>query len=1136
MNINQQQYDQVTFVQIKNRDNIYDPWGNKFIASVKREHDFNCGEFIAGKIYTVNKLYYRQFNIEESELKSLALSAWCDPLLHQVSINDVGIIGDLNNNLNGDSKTDNYQSLIIIGKHPGVTDDEGKVAEITARDFFSLAHFQDDNQQYSQTILTNKFLFLKNRIDLLKLRQWGEEFLANRLINYIIVAQYPFDDIQQQLTKIANRSFVPTFTTQPTQFLQKIERFEHILEFTKNRDLAFDDTELKSILGYYQRGDIQAKRKKFFAISGDSAGNSASDSTVIGPSELEIEIFAQTWSEHCKHKEFNAIIEYHNLDCNQKITINSLFKTYIQSATNLITERLKHATTIVEKKRERNGSHLSPSSRINRPSRPSWPSWPRKVFADNAGLVQVDAQHYLAFKVETHNTPSALDPYGGAITGILGVNRDAVATGVGGGKAILNTNVLCFAPPNYQQPLLPGQLPPRRIMEGVVEGIADGGNKMGIPTVNGSIFFDDRFAGKPLVFCGTAAIMPTQICRQGMSEAIDSAEKIIDNGDLIVMLGGRVGKDGIHGATISSMSLNEDSEHNSSSVQIGSPFTQKLLFDFLEEAVQQGLVKACTDNGAGGLSSSIGELALITNGAVVELHQVPLKYHGLAPWEIFVSESQERMTLAVSESAWEQLKKLSLNMNVEATNIGRFTNSGYLEINYFSEKVAYLELDFLHHGLPQKKLFAEWQTPIGKNEGNPCDNYHYFNNIEYNKIALQLISSLNICSREEIIRRYDHEVQGRSILKPLMNHLPPHAPQDAGVLRLNLDNESYRGLAVANGMAPQYVDYDPYHSSAGAFDEVIRQIIAVGGRIPSDKPESLASEDSVWTINDNFCMPNAVYDPEKNPDGKRKLGQLVEMCRALYDISTYYNIPITSGKDSMKNDLVVGENKISIPPTVLYSAISIIPDVRRTISSEFKNSGDLIYLIGNTYNELCGSEFFKILKLDCFQVPSQVPKVRKELARPLYLKMMQAHDMGLLESAHDLSQGGLWVALAEATFNSNNGVGNGAGAGTGALGADIEIVERDMPPWLYLFSESHSRFLVSIKPQRQKQFEQIWKTNGSENESENENKSEVTNVTLLGTVTDRKAITLKFNKQIIIDLNIDQIYHEWENGLKQYLH
>ena len=476
-----------------------------------------------------------------------------------------------------------YQSYILVAKLPGVTDDEGISAQNALGDFLN-----EPLDTHTQHIFSKRLYFLEEALPESSLRQLAQELLGNKLINRFETG--PITQIRDYTPRPGGGAESITDTV-PLVGLSD----EALLKLSKDNLYALNLEEMRAVRDHYTR--IQADRV--------AAGLPAD------PTDCELEIIAQTWSEHCKHKEFSALIKYKDADTGEEFEVDSLFKTYI-----------KDATAEVDRQLRANGN-----------------DWLIKVFSDNAGAVRINPESLFVWKVETHNSPSAIDPYGGAITGILGNNRDPLATGIGGARLLFNTNVLCFGNPEFDGTLLSNQLHPRRIFEGVRKGIEDGSNKSGVPTVNGSIVFDDRYAGKPLVYCGTGAVMPMQLA------GLDSWEKHIDAQDRIIMAGGRVGKDGIHGATFSSIELDETSP--ATAVQIGSPITQKLAMDFLILATRRGLIKCSTDNGAGGLSSSIGELATISGGAVVELEKVPLKYPGLRPWEIFVSESQERFSLAV---------------------------------------------------------------------------------------------------------------------------------------------------------------------------------------------------------------------------------------------------------------------------------------------------------------------------------------------------------------------------------------------------------------------------------------------------------------------------------------------------------
>lgn len=992
-------------IELVLKDTIPDVSGNRVQHDAHKYLNIETGTVKTGRIYSV------LYELTDDQIEIFAHQGLVDSILHDVYINRL-------------YSNSNFRSYILVSKLPGVTDDEGMSAQKTLCDILNIPL-----NTSTQSIFTQDLYYIEYDLNMHQLRRLAQELLGNTLINHFEYGAF---------TGAIN--YIPTVNIHADSKIDIIDIYindNELIDLSKRMLLSLNLEEMKAIQSYY-KDEIRKEKRRERGLP-------------ELPTDCELEIFAQTWSEHCKHKEFNAEIEYHDLETHEVKKIDSLFKTYIKASTNIVQQNL-----------------------IKRGD-----NWLLKVFSDNAGVVRIDDNRVFIWKVETHNSPSALDPYGGALTGIVGVNRDPLGTGIGGGKLLFNTDVLCFGSPYYDGKLLSNQLHPRRILTGVVKGIEDGGNKSGIPTVNGAIIFDDRFRGKPLVYCGTGAIMPARY------NGRNSWEKMIDNNDIIVMAGGRVGKDGIHGATFSSLEIDEHSPR--SAVQIGSPITQKNLTDFFEHACRLNLVKCSTDNGAGGLSSSIGELARISGGARVDIKRVPLKYSGLKPWEIYVSESQERMTLVVESANLKTLFDLASEFEVELTDIGRFTDSGYLEVMYGEDLIAFLELEFLHEGVPKKYLQAEWKRIRIAEPTIPSD-------LDYNDISLRLLASLNICSKECVIRRYDHEVKGKTIVKPLMG---PHgvAPQDAGVMRLDFD--SYVGIAISNGIIPRLSDIDAYQMSAGAFDEAIRQIIAVGGKLPDPRCQI---KNRFWSVNDNFCVPDSVYNEKTNPDGKYKLAQLVQMCKALYDSATFFNIPMTSGKDSMKNDFVGDGIKISIPPTILYSMVAKIDDVRDTITAEFKHVGDRIYQVGITYAELGASEFNLL-----FGKPgNQIPVARRELARDVYRKLNKAQEQKLITSCHDISDGGMIISLIEAAFG-------------GGLGVDIDIAPIDLHVSAALFSESHSRFIVSISPSNADEFEKIMGKDHS---------------VFLGTVTDDKKISVKKHASRIIDIELSTCLEAWSNGLR----
>ncbi|NTV28639.1 MAG: phosphoribosylformylglycinamidine synthase, partial [Candidatus Omnitrophica bacterium] len=492
------------------------------------------------------------------------------------------------------------------------------------------------------------------------------------------------------------------------------------------------------------------------------------------PTDVELETIAQTWSEHCNHKTFRGDISY---------TVKAKGKKTTKKIRNLLKSTIVKATYSLKK------------------------PWCVSVFHDNAGIIKFDKEFDVCFKVETHNHPSALEPFGGANTGVGGVIRDILGTGLAA-KPVCNTDVFCFAQPDFPADQLPqGALHPRRVMKGVVGGVRDYGNKMGIPTVNGAIAFDPHFVGNPLVFCGNVGIIPR-----------GKEKKAARKGDFIVVCGGRTGRDGIHGATFSSGELTHESEVVSSgAVQIGNPIEEKKVLDVLLQARDEGLYSAVTDCGAGGLSSAVGEMGTEL-GARVELDKVPLKYQGLNYTEIWISESQERMVLAVPPARLERIKEIFAGENVELAVIGTYPGTGRLELLFNGVQVADLDMQFMHDGVPRIVKEAVWAQPKHREPDFACPR-------TFDSAVRKILSDFNVCSKEAVVRRYDHEVQGGSVIKPFSG-VACDGPSDASVIRPRLG--SNRGLAVSNGINPRFGKLDPYWMAASCIDEAIRQIVAVG--------------------------------------------------------------------------------------------------------------------------------------------------------------------------------------------------------------------------------------------------------------------------------------------------------------------
>jgi len=701
------------------------------------------------------------------------------------------------------------------------------------------------------------------------------------------------------------------------------------------------------------------------------------------PTDAELETLAQTWSEHCLHKTFRADIDYtdHSAPTPRRTTIPGLLKTCLQAATG----------------------------RLNRP-------WVRSAFVDNAGVIAFDEQFEIAFKVETHNHPSALEPFGGANTGVGGVIRDVIGVSA---RPIANTDVLCFAPLDLPADQVPdGTLHPARIARGVVAGIEDYGNKMGIPTVSGAILYDPDYVANPLVFCGCVGI-----ARQGQHRRQPRV------GDLCVVLGGRTGRDGLHGATFSSAELtHETGQTVGSVVQIGDPITEKAVLEAVMQARDEGLYDAITDCGAGGLSSAIGEMGKDI-GVRVELQDVPLKYPGLRPWEIWLSEAQERMVVAVPEENLARLGQICETLDVEWTVVGRFTGDGRLRVEHRGRPVVDLAMDFVHHGCPRLTLRAEWTPPDWPAPSIPPQ-------ADYTPTLLRLLAHPDVASKEAVIRRYDHEVQGATLVKPLVG-VAGDGPSDAAVLR-PLVTAGWRGLALGCGINPHYGRLDPYAMAWAVVDEAIRNVVCVGA-----DPDRIA-------LLDNFCWGNPAL-----PD---RLGGLVRAVQGCHDAALAYGAPFISGKDSLNNEYTDAQGKRrAIPPTLLISSLGIVPDVRQAVTMDLKAAGNRVYLLGETRAELGGSLYHRL-----HGAPGGVPPAPQPDGPATMAALHRAIRQGLVRAVHDLSEGGLAVSAAEMVI-------------AGRLGLDLSLASQpgggDLDDAAALFAESSARFLVEVPPESSAAFE-----------------------------------------------------------------
>ena len=732
------------------------------------------------------------------------------------------------------------------------------------------------------------------------------------------------------------------------------------------------------------------------------------------PTDVELQILGQTWSEHCCHKTFKGKIKMNGKE------INSLFKTYIAKATKELN-----------------------------------PKWCISVFEDNAGIISFDKGYGIAAKVETHNHPSAVEPFGGAATGVGGVIRDVIGVWA---DPIACTDVLGFGPLNYDYTKLPaGVKHPKYVYMGVTAGIGAYGNNMGIPTVNGAIYFDDSYTGNVVVYCGCIGLLP-----------LKKYKKNAQAGHLLILAGGKTGRDGIHGVTFASAELTEKSEEISRpAVQIADPIEEEKVKRAIIEIRDLELASAITDMGGGGMSSAVGETAERYGcGATVDLDKVPLKYAGLAPWEIYVSESQERMLIAVPPENLEKVVAIFEKEDVEATAIGTLTKEKHLQLRFGGVTVVDMAMSFLFQSLESTKT-ATYET-INLEEPTLPETTNL------TQTLLQLLAAPNIASKESVVRTYDHEVKGNTALKPL--HGEYAGPNDAAVIK-PLDN-SWKGIAISCGMNPNYGKIDPYWMAASAIDEAIRNNVAVGGRRIA--------------LLDNFVWGN--------PEKPERLGSLVKACEACYDYASAFKAPFISGKDSLYNESPLGP----VTPTLLITAVGIVPDIRSTVSMDLKTPGNLLYLVGNTYNELGGSEYYKLQ--GC--LGNSVPKVRAAQAKKNFKVITKAIDAGIVKACHDLSEGGLAVAAAEMTM------AGGYGAELDLRKVQGEALNRDD---FALFAESNSRFLVEVAEKDRQAFEVLTKWKGS---------------SAIGKVTKNQRLLINgLRGSVVVDATLADLRASWKRTL-----
>ena len=882
-------------------------------------------------------LFFVEGLLSPSDANKLADELLSDPITQKVEWME------LNNSIqNTISRAD---ILIEVSLRPGVTDPVAAEIERAAREL-GIDGIHRASIGFRYWVSGQNF------------SQKNAEELAKRLLTNTVIHRYKIGQIEPIFPQeVESSGFTETI---------KIRQLDDagLLNISTQRRAALDITEMKAIQAYCLKEDRDL-------------------------TDIEFEMIAQTWSEHCVHKTFKAKVDIQNPHNDSFIThlypnhqVDNIMKTYLKAATD----------------------------KINAP-------WVLSAFVDNAGILDLDGVNEISFKVETHNHPSAIEPFGGANTGVGGVIRDVIGVSA---KPVAVTDVLCFGPQDMKLSVVPeGVLHPRRIKSGVVAGVQDYGNKIGLPTVSGAILFDPGFTSNPLVFCGCVGIAPQK-----------SHPRQTQEGDRIIVIGGRTGRDGLRGATFSSMTMDaQTGEVAGASVQIGVPITEKGLIDVTIVARDEKLYNAITDCGAGGLSSAVGEMAS-SMGGIVDLSAVKLKYPGLFPWEIWLSEAQERMVLAVSPANLPRIQEICDIYNVELTDIGFFTQTGRLVINFGEHKVLDLDNQFLHEGIPQRKLSA-----VLPDRSQHAPDQPQYQDVDFQKILVALLSHPNIASKEDVIRIYDHEIQGGTVIKPLTG-IKNDGPSDACVLKPIGARDNY-GIILSNGINTEFGKQDAYQMALSVIDEAIRNAVAVGAN-----PDKIA-------ILDNFCWGDPTH-PET-------MGTLLEAARGCHDGAIHYGTPFISGKDSLNNEYIGGDGlRHAIPPTLLISAIGLSDDILASTSMDLKSSGNTLYLLGEM-NPVFGGSHYNLVNVE-HAIADKVPQFSLT-ALHIYRSIYKAVRQGWVRSMHDLSEGGFSVAAAEMCIG-------------GRLGLELKLNVID--PHRFLFGETNGCLLVEVESKNIAAFETLF--------------------------------------------------------------
>ncbi len=1024
------------------KKHLFDPEGASLCRRVGDYFGWEIGEARVISILTLDT------GLSDAELEAVRAEVFTNPVT-QVS----GFC----------SLASDFDWAIWVGYRPGVRDTAGSVAIEAISDYLGKAPGPGDAAYTSRLYLLKDAPLSRSQAETI-----ARELLANEIIQQWRV--YPSgqsNEAQNSLARPEAEGRIPTLREAalplpkvllahtPAVCEIPIESDDQLARLSDERNLALNRNDIPVIRNYFLRPRVREARAKV---------------GLCAPTDVELEAISQARSDHCNHNTFRGKFRYRDLLTGEQLTVNNLFKTCIEAPTLLIQEQK---------------------------------DWVVSVLWDNGGVARFNSDFNYSVTGETHNSPSNMEAYGGALTGIVGIYRDIMGTGKGS-RLVAGLYGYCVGPRDYSGPLKP-HLHPRRLLDGIVEGVKDGGNKHGVPTPFGNLFFHPSYLGKCLVFVASLGIMPREI--NGKPVEL----KQPGEGDLIVMCGGRVGKDGIHGVTASSESYGANTP--AGHVQIGDPYTQKKMHDFLLEARDEELITFITDNGGGGLSSSIGESARLAGGADVELDRVPLKYEGLDVWEIWVSESQERMSVAIGPESVERFMELSRKHEVESTVIGRYENTGKLRLSYEGRTCAYLDLSLFSEDFPQWDFDAEWLAPEARGLVEPALTEPE----GYGALLHTLLATPNLNSREWIQRQYDHEVQGGSAIK-FMTGRDRDVPNDAAVIRPVLGANA--GLAVAQALLPAYSEIDTYHMVAAVIDEAVRRILAVGGRL-----------DEIGGV-DNFCWPNIGYDRVLNPDGRYKAAQLVRANLALRDLCLGYGIPLLSGKDSMYVDGnlpgAFGErHKVSGLPTMQFTATGIVADVLKSQTMEAKYSGDLVYVLGTTRNELGGSAYYDLFgycglnvpKVPGFADPNGLEPQKSKSLLALYKAVERAISSGVVASCRGIYRGGLGVHAAMTAIGGRLGLTIDLAkapchcGGAGGRARNPDSLMHDLRDDQLLFSESCGRFLVTVPKDCAREFGAIF--NGLPHE-------------LVGEVTENPELVIvgKSGKELLRE-NIFSLRRSW---------